>query len=50
VPTVLVEKQPTPLPASKYTTHARLTLASWIISSENPLTARVIVNRVWRFR
>lgn len=49
VPTVLVDKQPTALPASKYTSQRRLTLANWIASKDNPLTARVIVNRVWQF-
>lgn len=33
-------------PAGK-TTGRRLTLASWIASPENPLTSRVIVNRLW---
>ncbi len=27
----------------------RIALSKWIIDSENPLTARVIVNRVWQF-
>ena len=28
----------------------RMTLANWIASPENPLTARVMVNRVWQYR
>ncbi len=39
------EKQP-PLPKDA---SGRFELANWIASTENPLTARVIVNRVWRW-
>ncbi|MBC7529784.1 MAG: DUF1553 domain-containing protein [Chthonomonadaceae bacterium] len=38
---------PTPLPDSK-TTGRRTVLANWIASEQNPLTSRVIVNRIWQ--
>lgn len=48
VPVVLVDSQPSfPVPDDK-TTRRRLGLALWIADEENPLTARVIVNRVWQ--
>ncbi len=35
-------------PASDHTTGRRTALANWIASAENPLTARVFVNRLWQ--
>jgi hypothetical protein len=49
MPTVLVASQPEFLPADEHTSRRRLTLACWIASPDNPLTARVIVNRIWQF-
>lgn len=39
-------KQPVNLPHS---TGRRTALADWIVSEENPLTTRVIVNRIWQY-
>ena len=48
VPAVLTSMQPVFAAGAKQSTLRRLTLARWIASAENPLTARVIVNRVWQ--
>lgn len=47
VPAVLTGQQPLFAP-DEHTSRRRIALAQWIVSPDNPLTARVIVNRVWQ--
>lgn len=42
-----LEKPVEPPPAGSRTTRRRLQFARWITHPENPLTARVLVNRLW---
>jgi hypothetical protein len=41
--------QPFALPAAAPEGERRLALAQWIASDENPLTARVLANRIWHY-
>jgi hypothetical protein len=45
-PAALVIQSPTPAPKAERLT--RLDLAKWLTSPDNPLTARVFVNRLWK--
>jgi len=49
MPMVLCKQQPDFLAPGEKTTHRRLSLAQWMVRADNPLTARVIVNRIWQW-
>ena len=46
-PTVITDPKQPPIPANH---SGRLELAQWLTNEKNPLTARVFVNRVWRWK
>ena len=48
MPDVFSALSPEPEPAEK-SSGRRLALAKWITDSSNPLTARVMVNRIWQY-
>lgn len=49
LPTVLTSTQPDFLSPDQHSSRRRLSLAHWLASDQHPLTARLIVNRVWQW-
>lgn len=48
VPAILVKSQPLFPAADDRSTRRRLGFAQWLAGADNPLTARVMVNRIWQ--
>jgi len=48
VPAILVDEPPVAPQPTNHSTGRRLQLARWLVSPDHPLTARVIVNRLWQ--
>lgn len=44
-----LQREVMPAPEGSPTTRRRLQLANWITDPRNPLTARVFVNRIWKY-
>jgi hypothetical protein len=44
----IIDPDPAKIEPKSNSTGRRATLANWMTNSENPLTARVIVNRIWQ--
>jgi len=49
LPVILTPEQPSMVPTNQQTSGRRLALARWVLAPDNPLTARVIVNRIWQY-
>lgn len=48
VPAILIDAPPTAAQPTNHSTGRRLQLARWLTTPDHPLTARVMVNRLWQ--